>query len=260
MDIEKTFEASLRNSTNIDVGIDIAEIGVDSFFDNEILKEIPIVKLFAAIAHTGVNLHDKLFLKKILAVLTSLNDVPIKERARLISEIDRSKKYRLKVGEKLLYIIDSCNDYENAERVAILFKAFLQNKITYDEYLSTVNIIAVLSKHDLHLFLESYRVYSISHDAKELTHTGLIYSVTNEIEVDVDRYDSGSWKDTTERYEASVSGGELVLIPTRAGKVVFEVFGIGQKAFLAKREKEMAKRRKEQVAKAKRINEEIQKK
>lgn len=242
MDVQKSFDDSLRRSTLPDVAIDMSELGLDALLKNEVLKQVPIVKIFIGFIQANVNVHDKLFLKKVISFLKDIGDITPADREKIINKIDSSKKYRLKVGEKLLYIIDACSDYESSERVAKLFKAFLQGRITYDEYLDSASIIARLSKKELDLFLESYNVYYMDDQAKELMHTGLVSSEIEEIAVDLNKIEQTDWDDPPESYEADVSGGEIAVVPTTAGKIVFEIFGIGKEARLEQMKQDTERR------------------
>lgn len=243
MNIQDTFDDSIRRSTLPDAVTDIAELGVDSLIDNELMKQIPVVKTFVGIIQAGVNIHDKLFLKKILSFLQDIDSIDAKERERIIASIDASKKYRIKVGEKLLYIIDSCDDYESAQLVAKLFKAVLTESITYDDYIEAASIIVRLSNRELELFIKTYKLWYMEDDAKELTHTGLVYSEVDEVTVDVEKEDSSEPDEPSERYEANVSGGEVQIMPTSAGNTIYEVFGIGKEALQKRLDAEREERR-----------------
>ena len=230
MDIQSTFDDSLRNTELPDAAIDVTEVSIDALIDNELLKQIPIVKIFLGVAQAGINIHDKLFLKKILSFLSNIDGIDPEERKQIISAIDGSKKYRLKVGEKLLYVIDSCADHEGAERVAKLFRAVLTKKITYEDYLEASSVIVRLSDRELRLFLNTYKIGYMDDDARELTHTGLVFSDTEEVAVDLRKVPKDDWDDPEEHYEADVSGGEVTIMPTSAGDTIYEVFGMGREA------------------------------
>ena len=216
MDIQKTFSDSLQNEVLSDAIIDVTESSIDALI---------------GVARVGINIQDKLFLKKIIIFLRGIDDIDPIERKKMIESIDNSKKYRLKVGEKLLYILDSCNDYEGSERVSKLFKAFLAKEITYNEYLETAGVLAKLSSRELKIFLDTYEFHIMNEDAKELTYTGLVYSETEEISVDLKKITQDDWDDPEEHYEAEVSGGYTLTMPTAAGHIVYKVFGIDIKPY-----------------------------
>jgi hypothetical protein len=232
MDIQKSFDESLLNSVLPDTAIDIADSSIDTLLSNELLKQVPIVKTFIGFVQAGINIHDKLFLKKILSFLSNIEEINPKKRRKMISSIDNSEKYRLKVGEKLLYVIDSCDDSEGAERIAKLFQAVLSKEITYEMYLEAAGIVARISNRELQLFLNSYNVLSMEESANELTHTGLVYTETEEVEVDLEKIEQSDWDDPAEHYVANVSGGEITIRPTTAGDTLYKVFGSGRNSIV----------------------------
>lgn len=229
--MENSFSKSLRLSTLTDAMIDVAESSIDSILANELVKQIPIIKTLVGTTQAVISIQDKLFLKKMIMFLSSIGDVSIERRNKEIDLVDGSKKYRMKVGEKLLYILDKCDDHEVAERIARLFSAFLKQVISYDEYLDASRILTRLSDDELELFITSYRVTYMNDDAKQLIYTGLVFSDTEPINVDVAKREAEDWDDT-EQYETDVSGGEVTYSPTLAGDTIFEVFGIGKNAKL----------------------------
>jgi len=231
-EIEQSFNDSLKVSTLADASIDIAESSIDFLLNDELIKQIPIVKILLGVAQTGITIQDKLLLKKVISFLNNINEVNMKDRKSEIEKIDNSKKYRLKVGEKLLYIINSCDDHEVAERIAKLFSAFLKHEISYDEYLEASSILTRLSDSDLDLFLSSYNVSSMSDDTNQLIYTGLVYSEIDQVEVEVTKSEPGDWDDPQDRYDTDVSGGEIRFFSTDTGDVIYEVFGIGKAARL----------------------------
>lgn len=244
-DIQDSFTKTIKNTALSDVAIDLTELSIDNLIDNEIIKQIPIVKTFVGIVHAGINVHDRLFLKKILGFLNEINDIDESTRNQIISKIDDSKKYRIKVGEKLLYIIDSCEDYEHSGNISKLFREVLSHKISYDEFLEASSIVAKLTSNELRVFLDAYNVWYMSDSANELTHTGLVYFETEEVEVDLEKVTQDDHDDPEEHYRANVSGGETIIKSTAAGDTVFEVFGIGREARLAQIKDESERRKRE---------------
>ena len=243
MDIQSALNKTLKQSRVSDILADMAELPIDSLIANETLKQIPVVKSFLALVETGANIHDKLFLKKILVFLCNIDDVSVTSREKMISKIDQSDKYRISVGEKVLYVIDACADHESASRASRLFRAFLLGKISYEDFISAAGIIARLSNGELELFLNSYEVYSMDDRAKELSHTGLVYFHVEDVEVDLEKHAQDDWDDPEEHYTADVLGGETTVLPTHVGNVVYDVLGLGIKKRTQQIEEEVEKRR-----------------
>jgi hypothetical protein len=61
---------------------------------------------------TAMGIKESLFLKKIIYFISELENISATKRHEMFEKIDNSRKFRTKVGEKLLYIIDKCDDHE----------------------------------------------------------------------------------------------------------------------------------------------------
>ena len=184
-DVQHALESSIVGPLAKDSLMDVAEYSIDEVFNNEIIKQIPIVKTVIGVIQTGINIHDRLFLKKIVAFLVGINHIPEKQRKKVVDKINSSKKYQMRVGEKLLYIIDKCDDYTNAENIAKLFSAMVKGDISYEQYLEAPRVLARISTNDLNLFIQSYDSSSLSYEATSLLHTGLVSIDTEKPEVEV---------------------------------------------------------------------------
>ena len=224
-DIQHALESSIVGPLVEDGLMDVAEYSIDEVINNEIIKQIPIVKTVIGTIQTGASIHDRLFLKKIVAFLVGINHISEKQRKKVVDKIDSSKRYRMKVGEKLLYIIDKCDDYTNAENVAKLFSAMVNGDISYEQYLGASRILSRISMNELKLFMKSYDSSSLSYEAINLLHTGLVFVDTEKPEVEVVKHEPTDWDDPQEYYDAEVHGGESSVRSTKSGDVIFKVFG-----------------------------------
>ena len=220
-DIQHALESSIVGPLVEDGLMDVAEYSIDEVFNNEIIKQISIVKTVIGAMQTGINIHDRLFLKKIVAFLVGINHISEKQRKKVIDKINSSKKYRMKVGEKLLYIIDKCDDYINAENIAKLFSAMVKGDISYEQYLEASRIISRISMNELKLFMKSYDSSSLSYEAIKLLHTGLVFVDTEKPEVEIVKHKPADWDDPPEYYSSETSGGETTPYSTQVGDVVF---------------------------------------
>ena len=195
---------------------------------NGLLKDLPMLKMIAV----SNNIRDMIFISKLKSFLQPLKDIPKGKIKKEITKIDKSKKYRRKVGENLINLIDRSFDEEAAENVAILFKAFLDDKISYDEYVTASTIACRISSQDIKRFCIEQEA-TVSYD---LLWTGLIDFTFVPIEgVDVDYNQGGTYEDprtgreydVDSGYNAEVKGGEMNIIPTETGKIFYRVFGDG---------------------------------
>lgn len=120
---------------------DLTEVVIDSNIAEGLLKDVPLLSTIIGTFNTVTNIKDKLFLKKILTFLYELKSISENKIEEQINKIEEDLKYRTKVGEKLLFIIDKCEDTDKASLTGLLFKSFLEKKIDYDQFITGTNII-----------------------------------------------------------------------------------------------------------------------
>lgn len=229
--IQKSFDSTIKDSNLENITIDAVELTIDRLTDEGILKDIPIIGTLVSLAKLGANIHDRLFLKKIICFLNELKSLSVEDRKKMIERIDSSKEYRIKVGEKLLYIIDACGDYENSELVAGLFKAFVEEKISYSDYLQSSDIVTKISPRDFKWFLKNgQRRYMKAEDVGGLFGSGLFELFVDPIDVRVeDETDRKTLMEGGHKYKTNIDGGDMRVSLTRAAEVILEVFCVDYK-------------------------------
>jgi len=195
--LSKSFERTLKDSNLHNVSISLAEVLADSLMDEGVAKQIPIIGTVIGLGKTAVGIKESLFLKKIIYFISEINDISTEKRQEMINKIDTSGKFRTRVGEKLLYIIDKCDDHEESQIAACLFSAFLSGHISYDEFLRASHVISQVIFDDLKWFVAEgwkesdewkYR-YGLRDDcltveeAGNISSTGLVKIISPEVSV-----------------------------------------------------------------------------
>lgn len=199
--ISNSFGQTLKESNLQNVSIGIAESLTDSLLEDGLLKDIPIIGTIVGLGKTSIKITDLLFLKKVIAFLSELENVSINDRKEMIDKIDSSETYRIKVGEKLLYIIDKCDDHENAQYVSKLFAGYLEREIDYPDFLRGAKVIERIYTGDLVGFVNDDRTDLEPNEIGDYEGTGLYEAYTEEVRV----RDQDDWK-ATDKYV--VEGGE----------------------------------------------------
>ena len=153
--LSDSFDETIKDSNLAEINADLYEVLIDSFLKDGIVKDIPIIGTILKLSKFSMSLKEHLFLKKIIYFISELKDISPKDRNKMISELDESKVHRIKVGEKLIYIIDKCEDHVSTEYVAKFFKSFLLNKISYSDFLRCTSIIQNIFIEDFECFVKS---------------------------------------------------------------------------------------------------------
>ena len=73
-------QAAVASQDAKDLATEYAEVGLDTFLDAGIARDIPLVGTLVGLAKIGMTVHDRLFAKKILDLLTGLADLAVEER------------------------------------------------------------------------------------------------------------------------------------------------------------------------------------
>lgn len=219
-DLSNSLEVTIKDADLQNVTIELAETITDSLLNDGLLREIPIIGTLVGLTRVSLNISERLFMKKILYFLSEIKDVDIDKRNRLISEMESSDKQKIRVGEKLLYILDKCDDYITAKYLAMIFTAYLKQELTYSEYLRCSNIIQKLFIDDLELFISleipkievfvDTRSAGLTDFQNSLITSGVCATETDSISVDdEDDYKSGK------RYK--VEGGKTNIYLSEIG-------------------------------------------
>ncbi|MCU7924543.1 MAG: hypothetical protein KZQ88_17775 [Candidatus Thiodiazotropha sp. (ex Dulcina madagascariensis)] len=230
--LSNSLEQTLKDSDLQNVTISLAEVFTDSLMKDGVAKDIPIIGSVIGLGKTAIGIKESLFLKKVIYFICEIKSIPSVQRLEMINQINNSEKFRTKVGEKLLYIIDKCDDHEKSQIIAHLFSGFLLKTMTYEEFLRASHIVSQLIIDDLKWFIDNgwekedswkYRDHSNYEngilnidEVGSIATTGLFEIVSPEIMI----RDQDDWK-MTDKY--IVEGAELSVCITDIGIKIKEI-------------------------------------
>ena len=221
--LSDSFDETIKDSNLAEINADLYEVLIDSFLKDGIVKDIPIIGTILKLSKFSMSLKEHLFLKKIIYFISELKDISPKDRNKMISELDESKVHRIKVGEKLIYIIDKCEDHVSTEYVAKFFKSSLLNKISYSDFLRCTSIIQNIFIEDFECFVKSENLERekerneyFSDIEMNFVSAGLCGRDNGEISV----RDQDDWK-ASDKYV--VVGGRETLFITEIGKKIKDI-------------------------------------
>ena len=140
-------------SNNFDNSLDYAEIDIDAFVNNEILKEIPIVKTVVGAVKSGLKIKEIHFTKKILTFLNEFHsgDLSPEKHLAFQKKFESDKKYRAKVLEQIMIVNDNFTQVEKSKIILppnshqSYFSTY-QNKVTTNNN-NTYEYKVVLNKN-----------------------------------------------------------------------------------------------------------------
>lgn len=124
----------------------------------EISSDIPILRTVIAIIKVGGGIYGQIFSEKLIYFLTELKDIDAGKRAKMINKIESEGKCKIKVGKKLLYIINQCDDYVKAGYIGKLFAAYIKEQIDYSQFLKCVHAVELSDIDTLNSFISDCTV------------------------------------------------------------------------------------------------------
>lgn len=144
------FKDSLICNTE-DVFKDCLELGIDNFIEDGILKDIPIVNSIVSGLKIAKNIYDRNLLKQTLTFIKELNNGTINKEKLIAyrSTIENNtRKCEEELGRVLLYL-NMFIDEKKSVMLAKLFKAYIGQIITWNEFCEYFEIINRIFLEDL---------------------------------------------------------------------------------------------------------------
>ena len=132
----------------------LSEVVLDSFLDDGLFKDIPLVSTVLGLYRTTQNYKKLRFVKKLHKVLFQLDEVPVEERNNFVKKLGIVEKEDLL--RRILYLIDQLDEVEKAEIVGKLLKSYLQGKIDRQDFL---RLSVVVNK----IYLDDLTYFNIQH-------------------------------------------------------------------------------------------------
>lgn len=167
------FFDSIQKDSLLDLSSEISELTIDMLTDNEVIKSIPIVGLLVKSFGACSTVRDFLLTKKILIFLQNINNISKVERKKFIENIN--SKERTKIGEQIILLLDRHETIEKSKILALIFKSYIVNKVTKDEFDQLCDSIDRLFIQDLDkLFNFTTQDYSTQKDLQRLYFSGLL--------------------------------------------------------------------------------------
>jgi hypothetical protein len=138
------------------------EIAIDSFIKNGLAKELPIVKYVVSGIDIVRSIRERSFLKKILLFLSELRSIDIEARKEFGKQLDANPKFKRKVGNDVIMLLEKHENYEKSTILGKIFRAYIRNDITYSMFLRMAYII------DISFFADIVQLPKIYADLEKL--------------------------------------------------------------------------------------------
>jgi hypothetical protein len=181
-DLGKTILEGAVNHESKDTAIELAEVGLDSFLEEGVLKEIPVLRIFLAARKTWTAIHDQLFLRKVASFILAAPKFTKEERKSFAREHLRDQKKIKKLGAAIVVILDKLDDLEKPAILAKCFAALVRKKIDVQTFRRLAAAIDIAFIDDLMALCEKPDLCLHTDLARKLLRTGFV-----EIDEQMDR-------------------------------------------------------------------------
>lgn len=207
--ITDSFTKSLVISSE-DIIKDYAEIGIDLFINDDVLKDIPIVGTIIGGTKIIKNIRDRNAIKNLIQFINEINTGKV-DREKLINYQEKLKnnkrKAEIELGRVLLILDDNIDNEKNI-MIGKLFKGYINQDISWKEFCELTEVVRRLFVQDIPLLLGIY-------------HGGLKKSLVQKEMYRIDRIQSlGITGTSSKALLAPVKelDDNLYLVPNRIGK------------------------------------------
>ncbi|QJD79390.1 hypothetical protein [Spirosoma rhododendri] len=137
----KRVDYIIKSSEMFELAKEYGEVLIDSTLEDGHLKEIPIISTIVSFFSFGNSINENLFKKKLVKLLTEFAQVSPAQRTKMFEKINNSGKYENSVGETLIELVEKINSEKKPSIIGKLFKSFLEEKISYEDFLKLSHIV-----------------------------------------------------------------------------------------------------------------------
>lgn len=122
--------------TSLDLSTDYGELALDNLVDQELLKEIPLIKTLVSGVNITLLVREKFLIKKLLNFLSTFHQGIIEEKMlnKFKERLENDQNYRDKVTEILTVMIDRHVVISQSKVIANLIRAHVNGYIDWDRF------------------------------------------------------------------------------------------------------------------------------
>lgn len=204
------FLDTLKNDTQ-EVVIDIAETGLDSILENEVIRQIPIVKYLYIGKKVAFDLKEFFFIKKLTRFLNEISSISVDDRRIFLEKIKVDDEY---LGEHILMIIEKLDSIEKPILIGRLFNALARGEIDTNLFYRLCNVVDSTYINDLYYLKDNIEKNELTGFAgMSLSNAGLAVRYT---------YDGGTWGGKNEVDDENQIGYRTTNLGKRLVEIVFK--------------------------------------
>lgn len=140
------------------VAIDFGEITIDSIFDSQFVKEVPILKTIVTAVEVGLLIRDRHFAKKLLVFLKDFQtgNCSSDEINTFKNKLESDEKFKKKTIETIMIVLDRYVETEKSLILSKLLQSYISGKTTIEQFYNLTFILDMLLHEDLFVLKDFY--------------------------------------------------------------------------------------------------------
>ncbi len=127
--LESSFVSTLKSDSAFEIAKESAEITIDAFLDEGILRHIPIVGFLTNLTKSGISIRERLFVEKVIKFLTPLSNYTREERSSFFEKLDESELK--KASQSIVLYLERLDSLDKPQMLGKIFTAYMKGEITY---------------------------------------------------------------------------------------------------------------------------------
>jgi len=161
--LESSLVSSIAKRDLTDLTVDLAEVGLDAFLDEGIVRDVPVLATLVGLYRTVGIVRDRILSKKIIRFLVEFGSVPVADREQFVARCAEPNERR-RLGETLILLLDRLDDMQKPEALGKLFAAYVRGRYDAEMFLNlslALDRTPLSSLKELKAFYESQGPRSI---------------------------------------------------------------------------------------------------
>lgn len=172
----------LDSDSALDLAADLGEVALDSFLQDGLLREVPVLGSLVNAVKVARSVPDKILAIKVRRMLQALDAVKGPVKKAIVAGTLGNAKERRKAGEVVLFAIDAADDLIKADYLGYLLCAYVEKKISLGEFRLFVHAVNASFLDDIVILLHAAkelqplkRSQSLPPPTRALVGSGLVY-------------------------------------------------------------------------------------
>lgn len=129
------------------ITLDLIEAGLDSFLNDGLLKDIPLVGTFLNLLKVGKTIREQHLLRQIMDFLSTVASVNQKDREVYWSKISSDGNKKEEIGTKLMLLLDRMDEAKKAKWLGLAFNELVLGNISENEFYDLAYVIDNIKQH-----------------------------------------------------------------------------------------------------------------